>query len=78
MKKLPVVSSDDVIKALKKGGFEYAPKRGKREDQRQSWMPPNSFGGGAAGTFIKRHAMNKKNKLAHNRIDVFEHCSSEC
>lgn len=29
MKKLPVVSSDDVIKALKKGGFEYAPKRGK-------------------------------------------------
>lgn len=29
MKRLPVVSSDDVIKALKKGGFEYAPKRGK-------------------------------------------------
>jgi predicted RNA binding protein YcfA (HicA-like mRNA interferase family) len=29
MKKLPVVSSDDVINALKKGGFEYAPKRGK-------------------------------------------------
>jgi len=29
MKKLPVVSSDDVIKALKKGGFVYAPKRGK-------------------------------------------------
>ncbi|MBN1762134.1 MAG: type II toxin-antitoxin system HicA family toxin [Methanomicrobia archaeon] len=29
MKKLPVVSSDDVIKALKKEGFEYAPKRGK-------------------------------------------------
>jgi len=29
MKKLPVVSSDDVIKALKKGGFEYAPKGGK-------------------------------------------------
>lgn len=24
-----MVSSDDVIKALKKGGFEYAPKRGK-------------------------------------------------
>jgi len=29
MKKLPVVSSDDVIKALGKGGFEYAPKRAK-------------------------------------------------
>ena len=29
MKKLPVVSSDDVIKALKKDGFVYAPKRGK-------------------------------------------------
>lgn len=29
MKKLPVVSSNEVIKALKKGGFEYAPKRGK-------------------------------------------------
>jgi predicted RNA binding protein YcfA (HicA-like mRNA interferase family) len=29
MKKLPVVSSDDVIRALKKDGFEYAPKRGK-------------------------------------------------
>ncbi|MBC8521440.1 MAG: type II toxin-antitoxin system HicA family toxin [Methanomicrobia archaeon] len=26
---MPVVSSDDIIKALKKGGFEYAPKRGK-------------------------------------------------
>jgi predicted RNA binding protein YcfA (HicA-like mRNA interferase family) len=29
MKKLPVVSSDEVIKALKKGGFTYAPKRGR-------------------------------------------------
>ncbi|NQE54961.1 hypothetical protein C5S29_15390 [ANME-1 cluster archaeon GoMg3.2] len=29
MKKLPVVSSDDVIRVLKKAGFEYAPKRGK-------------------------------------------------
>jgi len=28
-KKLPVVSSDDVIRALKKLGFTYAPKRGK-------------------------------------------------
>lgn len=27
--KLPVVSSDDVIRALKKAGFVYAPKRGK-------------------------------------------------
>ncbi|MBL7118087.1 MAG: type II toxin-antitoxin system HicA family toxin [Candidatus Syntrophoarchaeum sp.] len=26
---MPVVSSDAIIKALKKGGFEYAPKRGK-------------------------------------------------
>ena len=29
MKGLPVVSSKDAIKALKKGGFDYAPKRGK-------------------------------------------------
>jgi len=29
MRKLPVVSSDDVIRALKRGGFLYAPKRGK-------------------------------------------------
>ena len=29
MKKLPVVSSDDVIRILKKAGFVYAPKRGK-------------------------------------------------
>ena len=29
MKKLPVVSSDDVIRVLKKAGFKYAPKRGK-------------------------------------------------
>ena len=29
MKKLQVVSSDDIIKALKKDGFVYAPKRGK-------------------------------------------------
>ncbi len=29
MKKLPIVSSKEVIKALKKAGFEYAPKRGK-------------------------------------------------
>jgi predicted RNA binding protein YcfA (HicA-like mRNA interferase family) len=29
MKKLPVVSSDEVIKALKRGGFAYAPKRGR-------------------------------------------------
>ena len=29
MKKIPVVSSDDVIRVLKKAGFEYAPKRGK-------------------------------------------------
>ncbi|MCD6207347.1 MAG: type II toxin-antitoxin system HicA family toxin [Methanosarcinales archaeon] len=29
MKKIPVVSSDDVIRVLKRVGFEYAPKRGK-------------------------------------------------
>jgi predicted RNA binding protein YcfA (HicA-like mRNA interferase family) len=29
MRKLPWVSSDDVIKVLKKEGFEDAPKRGK-------------------------------------------------
>jgi predicted RNA binding protein YcfA (HicA-like mRNA interferase family) len=29
MRKLPVVSSDDMVKALKKAGFVYAPKRGK-------------------------------------------------
>ena len=29
MSKLPVVSSKEVIKALKKNGFDYAPKRGK-------------------------------------------------
>ena len=29
MTKLPVVSSDDVIRALKKAGFVYAPRRGK-------------------------------------------------
>jgi len=29
MKKLPVVSSDELIKALKRGGFTYAPKRGR-------------------------------------------------
>jgi predicted RNA binding protein YcfA (HicA-like mRNA interferase family) len=29
MTKLPVVSSDDVIRALKKTGFLYAPRRGK-------------------------------------------------
>ncbi len=29
MKNLPVVSSDEVIKALKRGGFTYAPKRGR-------------------------------------------------
>jgi predicted RNA binding protein YcfA (HicA-like mRNA interferase family) len=29
MTKLPVVSSDDVIRALKKAGFAYAPRRGK-------------------------------------------------
>lgn len=27
--KLPIVSSDDIIRALKKAGFVYAPKRGK-------------------------------------------------
>jgi predicted RNA binding protein YcfA (HicA-like mRNA interferase family) len=29
MTKLPVVSSDDAIRALKKAGFVYAPRRGK-------------------------------------------------
>jgi predicted RNA binding protein YcfA (HicA-like mRNA interferase family) len=29
MRKLPVISSDDVVKALKKAGFVYAPKHGK-------------------------------------------------
>jgi predicted RNA binding protein YcfA (HicA-like mRNA interferase family) len=29
MTKLPVVSSDDTIRALKKAGFVYAPRRGK-------------------------------------------------
>ena len=29
MTKLPVVSSDAVIRALKKAGFGYAPRRGK-------------------------------------------------
>lgn len=29
MTKLPVVSSDDVVRALKKAGFVYAPRRGK-------------------------------------------------
>ena len=29
MTKLPIVSSKEVIEALKKAGFEYAPKRGK-------------------------------------------------
>jgi predicted RNA binding protein YcfA (HicA-like mRNA interferase family) len=29
MKKLPVVSSDEVINALERGGFTYAPKRGR-------------------------------------------------
>ena len=29
MRKLPLVSSDDVIKVLKIEGFEHAPKRGK-------------------------------------------------
>jgi len=27
--KLPIISSEDVIVALKKAGFDYAPKRGK-------------------------------------------------
>ena len=27
--KLPVVSSDDIVRALRKAGFSYAPKRGK-------------------------------------------------
>lgn len=27
--KIPVLSSEEVIKTLKKGGFSYAPKRGK-------------------------------------------------
>jgi len=29
MAKLPIVSSDDIIRALRKAGFNYAPKRGK-------------------------------------------------
>jgi len=29
MTKFPIVSSKEVIKALRKAGFEYAPKRGK-------------------------------------------------
>lgn len=29
MRRLPILSSDEVIKALKKAGFDYAPKRGK-------------------------------------------------
>jgi len=29
MPKLPILSSKEVIKALRKAGFEYAPKRGK-------------------------------------------------
>ncbi len=29
MTKLPIVSSDNVIRALRKAGFIYAPKRGK-------------------------------------------------
>ncbi|MCW3130697.1 MAG: type II toxin-antitoxin system HicA family toxin [Methanophagales archaeon] len=29
MRKLPVISSDDMVKALKKAGFVHAPKRGK-------------------------------------------------
>lgn len=29
MPKLPVVSSKEIIRALQKAGFEYAPKRGK-------------------------------------------------
>jgi len=29
MPKLPVVSSKEIIRALEKAGFEYAPKRGK-------------------------------------------------
>ena len=29
MKRLPILSSDEVIKVLKKAGFSYAPKRGK-------------------------------------------------
>ncbi len=27
--KLPVVSSDDIVRALRKAGFSYAPRRGK-------------------------------------------------
>jgi len=29
MKRLPILSSDEVIKVLKKARFSYAPKRGK-------------------------------------------------
>ena len=43
--KLPVVSSDDVIRVLKKAGFSYAPKRGKgshtafyKEKEGKKWL----------------------------------------
>lgn len=43
--KLPIVSSDDVIRVLKKRGFSYAPKRGKgshmafyKEKEGKKWL----------------------------------------
>lgn len=43
--KLPIVSSDDVIRVLKKSGFSYAPKRGKgshmafyKEKEGKKWL----------------------------------------
>ena len=43
--KLPVVSSDNIIRVLKKAGFSYAPKRGKgshiafyKEREGKKWL----------------------------------------
>jgi len=43
--KLPVVSSDDIMRVLKKAGFSYAPKRGKgshiafyKEREGKKWL----------------------------------------
>ena len=43
--KLPVVSSDDIMRVLEKAGFSYAPKRGKgshiafyKEREGKKWL----------------------------------------
>jgi hypothetical protein len=77
MTKLPVVSSDDVIRALKKAGFVYAPRRGKGRGpaenglQSENCQPPR-----AQGADVDRVSTRSAEGLATQRFAAASHLST--